>query len=209
VPELEASGHRAVAVELPCEDTAVDFSGYARVVESAIEGEDEVVLVGHSLGGHTIPLVAASRAIDHLVFLCALIPAPGLSLIDQLNDEPEMLTPVLRGGIEFENGLSWARDEQTATAAFYEHCAPEDARWAYGRLRKQARYPQTQPCELDAMPDVERTYIVAADDRAVSPEWSRRAARERLGVKPIEIEGDHSPFLGRPAELAGLFTALA
>jgi hypothetical protein len=32
-------------------------------------------------------------------------------------------------------------------------------------------------------------------------------AHERLGVAPIEIEGGHSPFLARPAELAGILVA--
>jgi Asp-tRNA(Asn)/Glu-tRNA(Gln) amidotransferase A subunit family amidase len=42
------------------------------------------VLVGHSLGGLTVPLVAASRPVRRLVFLCGLIPELGRSLVDQV-----------------------------------------------------------------------------------------------------------------------------
>ena len=51
--------------------------------------------------------------------------------------------------------------------------------------------------------------IVCRDDRAVSPDWSRAAARELLGVEPVELPGSHSPFLSRPAELADLLVSLA
>jgi hypothetical protein len=44
--------------------------------------------------------------------------------------------------------------------------------------------------------------IVCADDRVVNPEWGRKVSRERLGVEAIVIDGGHSPWLSRPAELA-------
>jgi hypothetical protein len=37
-----------------------------------------------------IPLVAADRPVQLRVFLCAFIARPGLSLIDQLREEPEI-----------------------------------------------------------------------------------------------------------------------
>ncbi len=36
----------------------------------------------------------------------------------------------------------------------------------------------------------------------MNPEWSRHAERERLGVEAVEMDGEHSPFLTRPMELA-------
>jgi pimeloyl-ACP methyl ester carboxylesterase len=55
---------------------------------------------------------------------------------------------------------------------------------------------------------VERISVLCRDDRAVSPSWSRTAARELLGVEPVELPGSHSPFLSRPAELAELLVSL-
>ena len=51
--------------------------------------------------------------------------------------------------------------------------------------------------------------IVCRDDRALNPEWARTAARARLGVDAVELDGGHSPFLTRPAELARLIDTLA
>ena len=42
-------------------------------------------------------------------------------------------------------------------------------------------------------PDVPCSSIVCADDRTISPAWSRRIARERLGVDPIELPGGTLP----------------
>jgi len=43
----------------------------------------------------------------------------------------------------------------------------------------------------------------------MNPAWQRRAARERLGVEAVEIDGGHTPMLSRPAELAQLIDTLA
>lgn len=65
----------------------------------------------------------------------------------------------------------------------------------------------TERCPLDSWPDVPSVYIVMAEDRAVNPEWSRRAAR-RIGAELIELPGSHSPFYSRPAELAGVLSRI-
>jgi pimeloyl-ACP methyl ester carboxylesterase len=45
--------------------------------------------------------------------------------------------------------------------------------------------------------------IVGTADRLVSPDWSRRVARERLGVEPVEIPTGHFPMITHPELLAG------
>jgi pimeloyl-ACP methyl ester carboxylesterase len=212
IPELETRGHQAVAMDLPCEDPAAGCVRYAQVVDRAIPPAEDLVLVGHSLAGLTIPLVAARRPVRRLVFLCALVPLFGRSLTEQVAAEPEMYHPVglgHPGRITDPDGTTWFRDEAAARDIFYNDCAPEDARWAFARLRRQAVAPRREPCPLSAWPPGERTYILCREDQAVSPDWSRRAARQRLGVEAIELDGSHSPFLSRPAGLAAVLDCLA
>jgi pimeloyl-ACP methyl ester carboxylesterase len=208
VPELERGGHRVIAVDLPCEDPDATLSDYADVVVESLEGVDDVVLVAHSLGGQTAPLVAARRPVQRLVYLCALLVDPGRSLLDQLGDEPEMLLPRYRDGLGTDaQGRSCFVDFEVAREAFFADCDEDVARSAYERLRCQGQTAHGLPCPLDAHPDVPTEYVVGSADGIVNPAWSRRAARERLGVEPIEIAGSsHSPFLSRPAELAALLT---
>jgi hypothetical protein len=61
---------------------------------------------------------------------------------------------------------------------------------------------------MTAWPDTDRAYLLARADRAVNPSWSRDAARERLGVEAVEIDGGHSSFLARPRELADRLASL-
>jgi pimeloyl-ACP methyl ester carboxylesterase len=212
IPALAALGHRACAMDLPCDDPTAGARQYAEAVDRGLPPADDLILVGHSLGGLTIPLVAALRPVRRLVFLCALIPVFGRSLVEQMAAEPEMFHAVLRGHpgrVSDPDGTTWLRDEATARELYYHDCASEDVRWAFGRLRPQAVAPRREPCPLSSWPAGERAYVVCREDRALSPDWSRRAARERLGVTPIELDGSHSPFISRPADLAGVLDRLA
>lgn len=212
IPILEALGHRAFAMDLPCEDPAAGAVRYAEIVDGAIPPATDLVLVGHSLAGLTVPLVAARRPVRRLVFLCALIPAFGRSLADQVAAEPEIYDPVLRshpGRVTGADGAIWFRDEAAARDVFYHDCTSEDVHWAFRRLRPQAAAPRREACPLSSWAPGEKAYILCREDRAISPAWSRHAARERLGVAPIELDGGHSPFLSRPKALAGVLDRLA
>jgi pimeloyl-ACP methyl ester carboxylesterase len=212
IPALQALGHRAWAVDLPCEDPEAGCLRYAEAVDRALPAADDLLLVGHSLGGLTIPLVAARRSVRTLVFLCALVPLFGRSLLDQVAAEPGIYDSVQRGHpgrITDPDGATWLRDEGTARDIFYHDCAPDDVRRAFARLKRQAAAPRREACPLSAWPPGERAYILCREDRAISPAWSRRVAGERLGVEPIELGGSHSPFVSQPATLADVLDRLA
>ncbi len=210
-PELDQLGHQVIAIDLPCDDPTATFSTYADLVVGALQGQNEdIVLVGHSLAGLTIPLAAASLPVRRLVFLCALIAAPGRSFGEQLGLEPEMLLPDYQAGLsEADDGgrRRWV-DFDVAQKALYADCDQAEARAAFDRLRPQAQTPYALPCSLDELPRHERTYVMCSDDGLVNPDWSRQAVPERLGVEPVELPGSHSPFLSRPAEVARLLDRL-
>lgn len=204
-PLLQNDGHRVVTMELPLEDSAATFDDYADVVCAALEDcDDDVVLVGHSYAGNTIPLVAARRPVRHLVYLCAMIPDVGRSLVEQLADEPQMLNP------KYEQGLSAVDDrlcqEWTdfgiARDVFYFDCDEQTAEAALSRLRPQSVNPAVFPFSLAEHPRVPTTYVVCSDDRMLRPEWSRHAVRERLNATLVEMPGGHSPMLSQPKVLA-------
>ena len=141
-----------------------------------------------------------------------MVPDFGRSLLDQVAAEPDLYHPVIRGHpgrMTDPDGTTWFRDEAAARDVFYHDCTAADAHWAFARFRRQAVAPRREPCPLSAWPPGERAYILAREDHAISPAWSRRIARERLGVEPIELEGSHSPFISRPSSLAGVLDRLA
>lgn len=211
-PLLQQAGHQVVTMDLPLEDSAGTFDTYADVVTAALDGHgDDVVLVGHSYAGNTIPLVAARRPLRHLVYLCAMIPDVGRSLAEQLTDETQMLNTA------FERGLS-APDEQLcqewtdldlAYEVFYGDCEEPVAQAALGRLRPQSVNPALFPFALTEHPSVATTYIVCRGDNMLLPDWSRQMVRERLTADLVELPGGHSPMLSRPQVLAEVLLPLA
>ncbi len=76
-PALRERGHDAAAVDLPSEDESAGWEEYADAVVQAIGDRREVVVVGHSLGGFTAPLVCVRMPVDLLVLVAAMIPSPG------------------------------------------------------------------------------------------------------------------------------------
>ena len=61
VPELRERGQQAVAVDRPSDDKAAGWWDYADAVVDAVGYRSDLVVVGHSLGGFTAPLVCARR----------------------------------------------------------------------------------------------------------------------------------------------------
>jgi pimeloyl-ACP methyl ester carboxylesterase len=209
-PELERMGHRVTAMDLPISDPAHGAAEYARVVEAALDPESEPVLVGHSMAGLVIPLVAAHRPVHRLVFVAAFLAQPGMSASDQRAAEPidGLVPPTTAEWTDLGDDV-WAVGPSTATELFFDDAPPEIARWAIQRLRPQSYRVMRETTPLTAWPDVDCRSIVCRDDRAINPDWVRTAARERLGVEAIELDGGHSPFMTRPAELAAVLDSLA
>jgi pimeloyl-ACP methyl ester carboxylesterase len=203
VPELESRGLQVVAPDLPCDDPAAGLAEYAATVRAAIGDRDDVVLVGHSLGGMTIPLVAAHRPVRRMIFLCSVPTGPGPALDGQLAG---MVTPEFLAAPRFHDadGRELLAN-QAARQLFFDDCDEAVACWAVAKLRPQSPRPLVEPSPLANWPDVPQTVILSADDRVVRASWAEPAARQRLaGRDPVVLPGSHSPFLSRPAVLAGV-----
>ncbi|NMG18723.1 alpha/beta fold hydrolase [Brasilonema bromeliae] len=228
-PEIEARGHQTVAVDLPIEDPTAGVAQYAEVVSKALQGfEDDVVLVGHSMAGLIIPLVASQRPVRQLVFIAGVIPHIGVSLLDQSHDEPDpnLLKAIgyeLPEADKFEQfsdepnmfnpaalGKNLLQDEAVAREFLFHDCASDVASWAFPKLRNQQFLYISEVSPLQAWPDVKCTYIVCGEDRSLSPAWCRYAARKRLGVDAIELpQSSHCPMLSHPAQLADILAKVA
>jgi pimeloyl-ACP methyl ester carboxylesterase len=205
-PLLRLRGHEVVAPDLPMHDPQAGAAAWADVVVRALEGHaEDVVVVGHSLGGLAVPVVAARRPVTRMVFLGAMVPKPGMSYADYLAT-PEGLGAVTMpyDSVGFDEHGRTVVPADLAREVFYADCPDDVVESAVARLTPTASTAFAEPCPLDVWPDVPSRYILMSEDRAVSPDWSRRVARERLCVEPIELAGSHSPFYSRPAELVDL-----
>jgi Alpha/beta hydrolase family len=212
VAALERRGHTATAVDLPSDDPDAGAERYAEVIAAAVREPGSDVVVGHSLAGLAIPLVPALVPVGALVFLAALLPEPGLSWREQLAADRPMADWFYADALprQVRDGLGrsvWP--PEVAVELFYHDCPHETAVGAAARLRPQSSGPIAETSPVKAFPDVPSHYVGCRDDRAVSGTWARRAARERLGVEVVWIDGSHSPFLADPESLADLLVTFA
>lgn len=202
VDELAARGHRAVAVDLPIDDPDAGALAYAAAVTAALP-DDDVVLVGHSLAGLTIPLVDDPR-VRHLVYLAAMLPSPGRSVAA---GDRQTVRGLGRGQVRHDDG-STGWEPTAAVDRLYPDSPPDRASWAAARLRRQHWRTMEEITPLTAWPDVPATYVRCAADAVIDADWAIHAVPARLGSEPTLLPGDHSPFLARPADLADLLTGV-
>ena len=187
--ELRERGHDPVAVDLPSEDQTAGWREYADMVVDAIGTRSDVIVVAHSLGGFTAPLVCARIPVDHLVLVAGMIPAPGELFADW-----------------------WANTGYETSGyddVFYHDVPPELAAEARRRERDETSKALQEPWPLEAWPDAPTRYLLCRDDRMFPAAWARRHARERLGIDADEMDGGHYITLSRPRELADRLLALA
>jgi len=202
---LAARGHDVVAPDLPADDDALTLEDYADAVVAAVGDRRDVVVVGHSFGGFTAPIVAARLPADALVLLAGMIPAPG--------EPPEDWWEASGYGIAV--GEQSARDggltgNDDPYVSFYHDVPRELADEALSRERAHpSAAAMAAPWPLTEWPDVPTRFIVCADDRFFPADFLRDLARRRLGILADEVPGGHCAMLSRPEEIAELLVSYA
>lgn len=211
--ELRKMGHTVVAPDLPTEDPDATIADYAATVEKAIDDAgvppgDDLILVGHSLGGLTIPVVGEHRPVAGLIFLCAFLPEPGRPMpVEEDTFSPVWAELSARQVTHDDGSTSWPED--AAMDAFFHDVLGLAASESARRLRRQSWNPANRDNPLTALPTAPAAYVLCIDDRVVNPAWSRRVARNRLGVDAIELPGGHVPMLADPPLVADLLDQMA
>ena len=194
---LRRRGHDTVAPDLPSGDDRATLLDYADTVVEAVGDRRDLVVVAQSYGGLTAPIVADRLPVDLLVYVAAMVPAPGERPADWWANTgyPE----AVERQAELDGGLSASDDPDVR---FFHDVPPEVT--AEGMSREQRNEPSTawnDPWPLKAWPDVPTRFLLCRDDRLFPAAFMRRVVRERLGIVPDEIDGGHLPALANPRAL--------
>jgi pimeloyl-ACP methyl ester carboxylesterase len=200
VPELQARGHEAIAVDLPAADDAAGFAEYADAVVAAIgDRRTGLVLVGQSLAGFTVPLVAERLPVEGIVLLNAMVPKPGES-----GGEWWDATGQAEARAAYAEREGRSADPFDPLADFFHDVPPEIVAEAMAAGEpEQSGTPFAKPWPLAAWPDVPTRFLQGREDRFFPLEFQRRVVAERLpGVEVEELPGGHLLALSRPVELA-------
>ena len=190
--ELTGRGHEFVAVDLPADDDSAGLWDYADAVVDAVGDRTDLVVVAHSFGGFTAPLVCTRVPVRALVMVTAMVPAPG---------EPPADWWTNTGHAEAVRQAGLGRMDDLTT--YYHDVPPELAAEA---MRRERNHPSDraygEPWPLDSWPDVPTHFLLCRNDRLFPADWMRGVVRDRLGITTDEIDSGHCPMLSRPADLA-------
>jgi pimeloyl-ACP methyl ester carboxylesterase len=197
--ELRQLGHDVVAPDLPCDDDTATLVDYADSVIEAIGERRDLIVVGQSYGGFTAALVADRLPVDALVFVAAMVPAPGEKPADWWENTGHR--QAVEEQARRDGGLTGSADPFVA----YYHDVPRAlAEEAISKERAESDAAYNTPCPLDSLPAVPTRFVLCTEDRFFPAPFMQRVVADRLGVVPDEIAASHCVALSQPLDLANL-----
>ena len=200
VPELQARGHQAVAVNLPGPDETAGLPQYRDTIVGAMGERRDVVVVALSMGAFSAVLACAEVPVRQLVLVNAMIPRPGETpgqWWGNTSSEPARLAAAQAGG--------YRTDIDVAT--YFLHDIPAEVLASgEGQNWPEADIAFGQPCDIDRWPDVPTRVLAGRDDRFFPLAFQTQLARDRLGLAAEVIPGGHLAPVSYPAELAACLT---
>jgi pimeloyl-ACP methyl ester carboxylesterase len=165
-------------------------------------GLEDVVLVGHSIGGMTLPGMATklgAARVREMIFASAFLPPEGASLVDSL---PWVLARIARRFAT--RGVPSETPRWLARFAYLNAIPLRRRRFMTGKLYAESLRILTENVSWRGMPDdIPRTWILTLRDRAIAPKLQRRSIEALGGVQTlIAVDTCHCLMVGEPERLA-------
>lgn len=215
-PLIKSEGHSVCTPDLPGHGknrptsgvvTAADYVNSLR--DLIVQQNQQVVLVGHSMGGMVISQVAelVPEHISTLVYLSGFLLENGQSINDFENQvDGSIVAPNL---VLSRDKSSFSVPENIVRDAFYSDCNETDYQYALANIQPQPALPFLAPVNIsDARyGSVPRVYIECLQDRAI-PVSAQRLMYERTSCRNVfSLDSAHSPFFSVYNQLADILLA--
>src|SRR3954453_19447551 len=168
--DLPGRGRRA---DVPLTSVTLDDCAKAILEDvGGVEGDD-LVLVGHSFAGVSVPRVMAELAprLRHVVFPSAFRPPDRTAVLAQIAPEVrELVRAAIHGGI-------YSQDREAARAMLCNDMDAEQAAWTLDQVVDDSAALLTEIVDLGGLSsDVPRTYVRLTQDHCYPPELQERSA---------------------------------
>jgi len=207
---FQAAELRTLAVDLPgrankpADMATVSITDCVNSAVADIEdaGLGDVVVVGHSLAGVTVPGIVAklgAARVREMILLAAFVPPQGCSVADTLRGP---LAPLARTATWMPK--SFPMPTAAARFAFCNGMTRQQRKLVLSRLCLESPNIIVEPVDRSDMPDdVPRTWIMTLRDRALSARQQLTAIESLGGVDTmICVNGCHDVMFSEPKLLA-------
>ena len=170
----------------------------------------DTVLVGHSIAGLLLPLLADKLQAIAEVYIAALIPEVGHSFFDRMFSGEDIFDHEWMMGYE---DLRRSKDPVSTHSQFLTHHLFQDcpadtvsSSWIKSNLPVNQIYEFPYP-EGRFSPRY-RHYVICGEDRSIHPRWQSLAGRALCGVNETVIATGHCPQISKPQVLADLLLTI-
>jgi pimeloyl-ACP methyl ester carboxylesterase len=213
-PLLPLLAGPALAVDLPGRGAhptplhSVTFAACAASVRDDVDaaGFDEVVLVGHSLAGCSMPAILGMLGdrVRHAVFVACTVPSDGNSAYD-------MLDPAIQERIRDAGGIEpRPMDPEMAKLVLGNDLTDEQFAWCVDRLVAEAPQLTTEPVDLSPLrSDLPRTWVRTLNDIILSADAQLGYAANVGDCPIVDLDAGHMCMVSRPGPLADLLNDIA
>jgi pimeloyl-ACP methyl ester carboxylesterase len=172
------------------------------------EGLEEVVLVGHSMGGVVIPRVAEAvpERVRRVVWATAVVTRDGQNLIEAVPQSPWIARAVTLG----PGGIA-KTDLELLLDAGIQDGTPEQRAFIRDRHRPYPPHALLEPGRLSDFLKLglPTGYILATLDRAIEPHIARGFMDLLPDCRKTEIEAGHQCMNTRPHEVTNILEEMA
>ncbi|MGW3961669.1 alpha/beta fold hydrolase [Amycolatopsis sp. NPDC005003] len=201
-----------LAVDLPGRGTrgdvdvrTVTLEDCAEAVAADVVRRDltDVVLVGHSFGGVTVPRVMAlvPERIRRVVLLSAVVPDDGTRVLDQID-------PGVRSAVEESiSGGIYRIGTDAARAMLCNDADEEQTEFILAGVVDDAAALLTETVDLSGyrLP-IPRTYVQLSEDHCYLPELQARSAR-LTDAEVVTLKAGHMAMVTVPGRVAAILNA--
>ena len=169
-------------------------------IESA--GLEDLVIVGHSLGGITLPGVVTklgAARVREMIFAAAFLPPEGTAIVDS---SPWLMARMARRAVR--KGVPGATPKWWARFTYLNGVPRARRRFMAGKLYAESLRILTENMSRRGMPDdIARTWILTLRDRTLAPKVQRKYIEALGSVQTlIEIDTCHCLMVSEPEQLA-------
>jgi pimeloyl-ACP methyl ester carboxylesterase len=220
LPPKAVRGVPASAVEMPPPELhtiGIDDFATSAIADIDAAGIDRFVLVGHSMGGLTIPEVARRipERVEHLVFVSCIVPPEGQDVIDTLPEELQDMTrdaveAAKAGGDNPMGGL----DEATIRRMFCNDMDEAQTQVVLDHTGLEVASVFAEPVtRVGVPPELPKTYLRLLRDQALDlATQDAQIANLRTSpggtVQVVELDTGHDVMISAPERLAAALASL-
>jgi pimeloyl-ACP methyl ester carboxylesterase len=197
---LTKKGYKVSIVQEPETSLEDDVQATQRVLD---QQDGPVVLVGHSYGGQVITVAGSDPKVKSLVYIAALMPEVGDSLLSLVKTMPlpnEDIKSTKDGYLYLDPArfaADFAADLPKQTAAFMAKSQVLVSEKAF-----------SAPASKAAWHDKPSFAIVATQDKALNPDLERWMYK-RTGAKITEIAASHAVYISKPQAVVDIIEKAA